>query len=632
MRRTLAALCALCALLLIGSASASAAASPTLTSSFDGAAAPGELAEPTWTAVDESTGDVYVIDNANDAVDRFSKSGAYLGQLEGAATPEETFGFDGQYDDIAVDNSGGPTQGNVYVVGGMNGGPGMLTAFDAAGKVLWQKPSEGQFDHMCGVGVEPTGNLWTADFNKGAQKRNVEDGAPEGLVYQEEVTPCDLAFDGNGVAYLFNFFGAIYQASPTITGSNSAVDAATKDVAADVVTNESYADEGASINIYGPSTNLETSFGAGSECGKEGGTCTGSYNGLAVDGHHGTIFTSNEVIEGMEIWASNTPATSEPTPYVRTGENTLGEEAAPSGSTVHGTVDPAGSSATCTVEYVEDAQFESSGFAGAETASCGSPGSGSIEKEVQAELANLTVGTKYDYRFSSTNAAGTTNGSARSFTVSPPSYSLSVWVTGQGSVSADSGAISGCTATGGTCEDEYEGGTTVTLTATPAAGYVFAGWIGCRHVTANTCEVTVDAESEVTAVFLKEGTTGATGPQGPAGPAGSNGSQGPVGANGAKGDTGAPGATGPQGAQGPAGKVKVTCKVKQKGKKVKITCKVKQGASASSSRVHWRLTQGGQVVRHGASRRGHFRLAGLRPGRYSLHVEGQSGSTAIVVG
>jgi hypothetical protein len=37
------------------------------------------------------------------------------------------------------------------------------------------------------------------------------------------------------------------------------------------------------------------------------------------------------------------------------------------------------------------------------------------------------------------------------------------------------------------------------------AGCEFAGWIGCKHVIATTCEVNVIAATEVTAVFLKQG-------------------------------------------------------------------------------------------------------------------------------
>jgi List-Bact-rpt repeat protein/collagen triple helix repeat protein len=200
---------------------------------------------------------------------------------------------------------------------------------------------------------------------------------------------------------------------------------------------------------------------------------------------------------------------------------------------------------------------------------------------------------------------------------------------------------------------EYEAGEIVTLTATPAAGYVFAGWLGCKYVSPGVCEVTVNGPgtTEVTAVFLKngvvgpqgpagdDGQNGAQGPQGPAGqngaqgPAGQNGAQGPAGQNGAQGpagQNGAQGPAGPQGPQGPAGKV--TCVVKKKGAKVKVTCTVK--APASSSRLRWRLMRGGKAYSHGAAQHGHLSLdlSNLSKGRYLLHVQGQKGGTRILIG
>jgi Divergent InlB B-repeat domain/Collagen triple helix repeat (20 copies) len=220
--------------------------------------------------------------------------------------------------------------------------------------------------------------------------------------------------------------------------------------------------------------------------------------------------------------------------------------------------------------------------------------------------------------------------------------------------------------------DEFAPSTVVTLQETPAAGRVFAGWIGCKHTGATTCQVTVNGETEVTAVFLTEGavgptgptgptgpsgTTGPTGPSGPTGPKGSTGSTGPSGPSGPTGPKGSTGSTGPggsagqngaagaagpagpggpqgpvgpQGPQGPAGKV--TCKVKQKGKKVKVTCTVK--ATASASRVNWRLMRGGQAYSHGTTRANRLQLdlSNLRRGRYVLHVQGERKGTVIVVG
>jgi Divergent InlB B-repeat domain/Collagen triple helix repeat (20 copies) len=239
-------------------------------------------------------------------------------------------------------------------------------------------------------------------------------------------------------------------------------------------------------------------------------------------------------------------------------------------------------------------------------------------------------------------------------------FPLTVYITGQGTVTSNP---SGLSCAGEECSGEFSG--PVTLEGHPAASYVLAGWLGCKHTGPLTCTVNVTAASEVTAVFLKEGTQGPTGPGGPEGPtgpegpqgptgpggpqgpggptgpqgptgspgsqgpAGQAGSQGPAGPNGSQGPAGPAGPQGPQGPQGPAGNV--TCKVKQKGKKVKVTCTVK--ASASSSRVHWRLTRKGHAYSHGIARDGRLQLdlSNLRRGRYVLQVQGERKGIRIVV-
>jgi pectate lyase len=76
----------------------------------------------------------------------------------------------------------------------------------------------------------------------------------------------------------------------------------------------------------------------------------------------------------------------------------------------------------------------------------------------------------------------------------PQNFTLTTNVSGSGSISRNPNAGS------------YAAGTVVTLTATPAAGFQFAGWSGDLSGTANPATITMNANRTVTATFTPVGT------------------------------------------------------------------------------------------------------------------------------
>jgi hypothetical protein len=610
---------------LVSAAGASAAPS-YVPPSFTGPA--GEF-EPEHVAVDEASGDVYVINPVLDDVDRFSRSGQLLGKpLTGAGLPTG-LEISGTYDAIAVDNSAGPRKGWVYVEGGKE----TITAFDAEGKAQWQWRNgfSSTSGEIIGLAVDPSGNLW-GGHGKGLVSISPITGEIGSPFFVGSSPALAIAFDSAGDLYMnFGNYGAgiaegtlgKYDGPPPWKEPVSATIDKGPDVgvAVDSVTGEVYALRGAlphngtEVFSYSSAGGSPLSTVAKPHVGSE-------IEGIAVDGQHGTLLLSDSESQ-VEVWSTGTARNSAPAPYVRTGEDTSGKPVAPSvaGSvvTVRGTVDPSGSPTTCVVEYGTSTSLGSS-------KPCSTaPGSGSGEVAVSGELSGLTPEATHYYRLSSTNANGTVYGSVGSFVTSKPK--LTVVVTGHGSVGASSGAISGCEEAAGTCEGEYVGGTAVTLTATAKVGYVFVGWLGCKHTGAGTCEIAVDASSEVTAVFLQEGKEGKAGA---AGAAGANGKDGANGLTGPVGPVGPAGSVGPAGARGPVGPAgKVTCTVKQKGKKVKVTCTVK-ATSARVSSLHWRLTRNGHASGHGVTHNGRISVVHLNRGHYLLYVQGQSATSVVV--
>jgi 5-hydroxyisourate hydrolase-like protein (transthyretin family) len=76
--------------------------------------------------------------------------------------------------------------------------------------------------------------------------------------------------------------------------------------------------------------------------------------------------------------------------------------------------------------------------------------------------------------------------------------SLSVSITGNGSVTSSPAGINGCT---GTCSASYSSGTLVTLTASAGGGAVFSGWGGGSCWGTGPCQVVMSAAHNVTATF-----------------------------------------------------------------------------------------------------------------------------------
>jgi hypothetical protein len=82
-------------------------------------------------------------------------------------------------------------------------------------------------------------------------------------------------------------------------------------------------------------------------------------------------------------------------------------------------------------------------------------------------------------------------------TIAPATFTLSVGVSGSGSVTSTPSGIS-C---GSTCSASFANGAQVTLNETPASGWVFSGWSGACSG-AGSCVVTMSAAESVTAAFL----------------------------------------------------------------------------------------------------------------------------------
>jgi len=470
----------------------------TEVTSFDGSRTPAGSMAPEHAAVDESTGNIYVIDSAGDAVDIFNRYGKYLSQLTGPSTPGGTFGFDNFSDDIAVDNSSAGTQGNVYIVGEHSGAnPPIVTAFRSDGSFLWQVnspfPAPSRFG---GIGVDPlTGDVWVGDRRRGMFRLSPADGTsvgdtPIGLngapVDSGNEGPVHLAFDSDG-----NLYGApIPSSNPTVKFARGVsdppfADPATAtidpigamDLEVDQTNGDIYVDHGDSIAVYDRTGTPDPSAPFGSSISGSG------LHGLAVNGPD-QIYVENQDTNTVDIWAHVPPVIDSLTVTVD-GSGTGNVDAD------HGAILGCGSNGgPCTGDYIDgdpqveltatpDSGMRFAGWSGVDATACADPSAPVCDVPMDA-AKNITATFE-------TNAV--------------PQHTLTVSKSGDGTggVTSSPAGID-C---GATCSALFDDGTSVTLTATPDGSDTISGWTGCDSVGAGnaTCTVSMTADRGVTVTF-----------------------------------------------------------------------------------------------------------------------------------
>ncbi len=432
--RTLVSLCAVVGgLLFVWSAPALAQRMHEFSKSFGGeGSGTGQLSRPGQLAVNEATGDVYVIDRGNARVEIFSSAGAYVGQFNGSASPTGAFSWIAGFGlgaepegAIAIDNSTNPrdpSRGDVYVA---DDGHRVIDKFTASGAYIGQITGTSPTslfgrEELQGIAVDPDGALWR------------QDGSAEGVIdqfndasaneYVSTVTPripnegtltgvlgiAGLAFDSEENLYigLLPNFGEKLTVPMEFSKTGEALverldGEETTGLAVDLSSDDVYVDHEASVAAYGPSHSSIERFGSGQMQASEG---------IAVDSATGTVYTSDASKQEIDMFKSFV------VPDVTTGGvSSMAETSV----TVGGVVNPDGLPVTsCVFEYGTSTAY------GQSEPCSPNPGSGGGPLMVTGQLKGLKRLTKYHFRLSVSNANGSNRGQDHTF-VTPESVSLS---------------------------------------------------------------------------------------------------------------------------------------------------------------------------------------------------------------
>jgi hypothetical protein len=296
------------------SAPALAAGEPTTTHVFSGeksfsASGKCELQEPGGVAIDEATHDIFVYDRAINFIDWFHADGTCVKHRKtgkGESGEEE-------HEGVAVDNSGGLSSGDVYVVNVEEGG---VIKYEQEGAELKRigfikkfknaEKEELELEEIHGISVDSSGNLWVYagevidEFNSEAKFVGVVEifggscgtrpgfavsgGADAFYVGRERENHAEECEEPT----VMMKFGAT--GIPSVGEERPAFESqldleATSGVAVDRNTGEAYLDNKTSISAFGADENFVERFGHGTSAGN-----LRESSGVAVDS------ATNEVV------------------------------------------------------------------------------------------------------------------------------------------------------------------------------------------------------------------------------------------------------------------------------------------------------------------------------------------------
>jgi hypothetical protein len=385
----------------------------------------GSLSEPEAVTVDQSTGDVYVVDTAAGTVSRFSAAGT---PVEFSATKSNVlsgFIFESGAAEVAVAPAGSPggTAGDIYVVSSITDN---VEIFDAngnhVGELNGSNDANKGFSEACGVAVEvSTGAVYVGEFSgQHVWRYTPTTGTVTEANYtggiETPIAVCGIAADGGNV-YAGNTYSAgellKYQASAFVTGappapSGTLLDATATAVATDPSNGDVYVDEEERVSVFNSSGTSLYTFGSSTDFGT-------SSAGVGVMGSNGKAFVADRVAGQVDVFASaaNLPpiATTSPASTIHHTDAVLNGHLAP-GTDSGGATDPV---TACHFDWGTDTKYTGG------TVPCNEGNSFTTAANVTANLGNLTPGVTIHYRL---HITGATSGEATGGdeTLTPPHF------------------------------------------------------------------------------------------------------------------------------------------------------------------------------------------------------------------
>jgi hypothetical protein len=425
-RLVLAPILAALGLILVFASSALAAETHPFETSFgpDGTSATS-FANPESLAVDQTTGDLYVLDQGSGHIARFKPNHepdpftalgppAYISGNELTGTPAGSFSFAGGFENqIAVAPPGAPagTAGDLYVTE-----PNLpaIDVFASSGKYLGAI-TEASIAEACGVATDAAGDLYVGTYSETVEKYVPTVGWPGNATLDSKLTGfpgiCNIAATSTSL-FAWPFSGgplASYPLSLFPGGGNSAAASGTAvepagsplntlAASADPTNDDLYVDQGNRIVQLNSVGALLSRSGLGH---------LSNSHGLAVRGSTETLYASDSSSSKVAVFrplATAAPPTA----------TTAGSSASYTSAHLEGEVDPEGLPTAWHFEYTTEPAVPASWQSGP-----GGQVEGSSTEGVQADLAGLQPETEYSFRLAVESDAGQNTSGPATFETEP---------------------------------------------------------------------------------------------------------------------------------------------------------------------------------------------------------------------
>ena len=392
--------------------------------------------------------------------------------------------------------------GDVYVG---DTGDSLVSKFTSGGALVTSWGTGGQlssgFTSIDGITVDKNGQLLVIDDSNTVWEFGQDGSATTNFATVRGMSRNGLDVDASGNIFKVNGDSSVEKLTSTGTDVAQVTSGSTQELVIDRSSGDLYVSNGSGIdhyefdssgNVIEPGSTPCTPA-PNSPCG-----ATDSFGSSVLSGATGIGFDSSST----QLYAANGDNTvaifGPPSP----GKPEIDAESASPGSTyatLSAQIVPFGNDTTCQFQYVDDTDFQATGYASATTVACTPADLGSTfsDQTATADITGLTINTKYHFRVIANNSAGTTTGDDTTFTTQDAAAIDSQSASNIGSTYAELDTQVNPLGTDTSCEFQY-----VDDTAFQATGYTTATTVACTPADLGAGKSDVSASAQLTGLTI----------------------------------------------------------------------------------------------------------------------------------